>query len=356
MSECEEKTDLALPTARQTVRGDAVASDLSKYSLTIGEASSLMVEQRCKFASNRKVQRMCRDGVIDCFKLSTTRGGQPVSEWLVNESSLLRHVEENEIKWDAGVPVSPAASGNASFEIGGAPNPSGAAILPRRDDQSVDLSPNVVAMPDVSGDAKVDAIGHAKAAIDAETPGNAMAPPESDGNATDEPIGETRTLASVLIENARLTAELEGTRDLIGEVRDDKEFLRDELREARAGRKDVTAIAQRMLETLESIAVGGKLIRPAQGQSGGSPDPVSKLIVQSEPASTHRVETPAPQSQFPTQPLHQAEPQSQSQAVAQAKAQAQDDFQPSSHPQSHNSVPHPHHGDNGPSAMDRFRI
>ena len=48
---------------------------------------------------------------------------------------------------------------------------------------------------------------------------------------------------------------------MIEEIRADKEFLREDLREARAGRQDVTAIAQRMLETLESIAIGGKLLR-----------------------------------------------------------------------------------------------
>jgi len=291
-----------------------------------------MVEQRCKFASNRKVQRMCRDGVIDCFKLSTTRGGQPVSEWLVNETSLLRHVEDNEIKWDAGEAVSPAASGDANSDTAGTPNESGDAILHGCDDQTVEPSPNVVAMPDASDDARAGVFGSAKPANSEKTSGDAMASPETDGDATDEPIGETRTLASVLIENAKLTAELAGTRDLIGEIRDDKEFLRDELREARAGRKDVTAIAQRMLETLESIAVGGKLIRPPQGNYEGSYDPSSSSVAQSEAASAHPVEILEPQSK----------PES--------------DFQSPSQPQSHDHVPHPHHGDNGPSAMDRFRI
>lgn len=39
-------------------------ADISQFLLTIGEASSLMHRQRCKFASNRKVQRLCRKGAI----------------------------------------------------------------------------------------------------------------------------------------------------------------------------------------------------------------------------------------------------------------------------------------------------
>jgi len=93
----------------------SLPANSSKYSFTIGEASSLMHAERCKFASNRKVQRMCRNGVIDCYKLQTTRDGQPVSEWLVNDTSLRKHIEENEIKWDESVAVLPTVNGNASL-------------------------------------------------------------------------------------------------------------------------------------------------------------------------------------------------------------------------------------------------
>ncbi len=225
--------------------------DISQYSLTIGEASSLMHSQRCKFASNRKVQRMCREGAVDCYKLQTTRNGQPVSEWLVSEVSLRQHIEKNEVKWDQGVVIPPYASGNASrppFLFGDA-NGSG------RNRNIGFPAPDAVAMPDYSGDAD----GGPETLIKGQAQRNAVATPDDNGDASDSLFGETRSLASQLIENARLTAELEGTRQLIAEIREDKAFLRDELREARAGRKDVTAIAQRMLETLETIAIGGRL-------------------------------------------------------------------------------------------------
>lgn len=202
---------------------------------------------------------MCKDGLIDCFKLSTTRNGKPVSEWLVKETSLLKHIEENEIRWSENAVAPPVATGNASH----APNQFGDADHQGADRVSVKTSPNALAMPNHAGVAN----GGAKIPDGEEFQRDVMAAPDESGDAIDEVVGETRTLASVLIENAKLTGELNGALNLIAEVRGDKEFLRDELREARAGREDVTVIAKQMLETLETIAVGGKLIRPPQADA-----------------------------------------------------------------------------------------
>ncbi len=238
--------------------------DSSEYSLTIGEASALMHVERCKFASNRKVQHMCRNGVIDCYKLQTTRNGQPVSEWLVNDTSLRKHIEDNEIKWDENVAVLPPVNGNVSLT----PDDDGDATTHSQDSISARITPDAVAMPDDAGNAS----GVAKGWEKREDRGDAVATPEENGNA----IGETRSLASILIENAKLAAELEGERQLVAEVRHDREFLREELKDARAGRKDVSAIAERMLETLETIAVGGKLMPPSASNADMNDGPVLK--------------------------------------------------------------------------------
>ncbi len=222
-----------------------------------------MVVQRCRFASNRKVQRMCRDGVIDCYKLQTTRNGQPVAEWLVNEASLRKHIEENEVRWDGDAVRLPAATGNASQP----PYRSGDASDPVHSRIAGLVAPDAVATPDYSG----DAASGAEVFVNRSVQGDAVATPDADGDASETEVGETRSLASLLIENARLTAALEGTRQLIEEIREDKDFLRDELKEARAGRKDVTAIAQRMLETLETIAIGGRLSSPLRRSNGNAP-------------------------------------------------------------------------------------
>ena len=80
------------------------------------------------------------------------------------------------------------------------------------------------------------------------------------------PIGEKRTLAEVLIENAKLIATIDGRdhvirskEETIAELKDDRAFLRDEVRESREQRKDVKDIASRMLEAMQTIAIAGKL-------------------------------------------------------------------------------------------------
>ncbi len=275
---------------------------MSKYSLTIGEASSLMHAERCRFASNRKVQRMCRSGVIDCYKLQTTRNGQPVSEWLVNDTSLQKHIEEYEIKYDEYVADLPTVNGNASLT----PTDDGNATTQPQDSKSARTTPYALAAPHGAG----DAIGAAENSEIPEDNRAVLATPKENGTA----IGETRSLASVLIENATLTAEIEGARQLVAEVRDDREFLREELKEARTGRKDVAAIAERMLETLETIATGGKFIPPPSTNTKAEEGPVvtehpsitSNHISQPPPTSfQHREIHPSPTGDNQTKKIDQ---------------------------------------------------
>ncbi len=257
----DENSELDRLTASNQRRNlDSDSLNLSSYSLTIGEASSLMNSERCKFASNRKVQRMCKEGRIDCWKLSTTRNGQPVSEWLVNEASLRNYIDKHEIKWDGDEAKSSPATHLDNGNANTAPNGFGNASLNPVDDSKPVFTPDALAMPNQNGNASGVTDGDARNRKHQANAGDDMAMPIEDGDAIDKEIGETRSLASMLIENARLTAELEGKRQLEIEMRDEKLFLREELKEARAGRKDVAAIAERMLETLETIATGGKLM------------------------------------------------------------------------------------------------
>lgn len=107
----------------------------------------------------------------------------------------------------------------------------------------------------------------------AELPLNTTTVASANGDAGDArtgelelPPGETRTLATVLIENAKLLATIEGKDGvlternlLVAELRDDRKFLREELTEARNLRGDVKEIAQEMLGTLKAIALRGLL-------------------------------------------------------------------------------------------------
>lgn len=79
----------------------------------------------------------------------------------------------------------------------------------------------------------------------------------------------------MLIENAKLLATIEGKENVIAgkdetiaELKDDRGFLRDEVREARQQRKDVKDIASRMLDAMQNIAIAGKL-PPARSAGDG---------------------------------------------------------------------------------------
>lgn len=82
---------------------------------------------------------------------------------------------------------------------------------------------------------------------------------------------------------SHLEAENEGLRKQVELQNDQIEFLREEVRAARDQRGAVVQISNRMLETLETMAVGGRLDRPRQpgGSSQQSTDPVT--MEQSQP-------------------------------------------------------------------------
>ncbi|MCG8401929.1 MAG: hypothetical protein MJA84_10050, partial [Firmicutes bacterium] len=85
------------------------------------------------------------------------------------------------------------------------------------------------------------------------------AAPESPMNAG---TSEKRTIASMVVENAKLTAQLAGKDELIEEIKTDKAFLREEVVEARKIRGDVKELAERVLTVHERVALGGMLTEP----------------------------------------------------------------------------------------------
>ncbi len=123
--------------------------------------------------------------------------------------------------------------------------------------------PNEVATQEHVGDANTQSIREETSEI---TAADEMTPEEDSDASFEEP-----TKALLMIENAKLTAELEGKTVLIDELLDDKGFLREELRDARDGRKDVTKIAERMLEAMETMALGAKLERLPENQNTVQP-------------------------------------------------------------------------------------
>ncbi len=187
----------------------ALADDL-QYTLTVGQALERFVAGRRKVPSERSVQRYCIDGQLAAQKIRTTYG----SEWLINETSLEKLIA-----------AQPEISAVASVATSADMAPPASPIIEK---------PQII-QPDTS------AVGNASDAVV-----RTMAAPE----------GERRSIAEVLIENARLFAQVEGKDAIIEELKEDRSFLREEVREARRTRDDVKNIAERMLDTLKTMAIG----------------------------------------------------------------------------------------------------
>ncbi len=80
--------------------------------------------------------------------------------------------------------------------------------------------------------------------------------------------------APITTDLSRLTAENEGFREQLKNRDCQIEFLQEEIRSGREQRGAVVQISNRMLETLETMAIGGRLERPKTS------DPVRYEIVE----------------------------------------------------------------------------
>jgi hypothetical protein len=216
-----------------------LANDLA-YTLTVGQARELFAQQGRKVPAERTLQNYCIEGTIAAQKIRTTYG----AEWLINEMSLQSHI--------ARQPVVTAAT---------------AATQAPHDD--VAPSNHATTSSAISDASDAGAAPLAAVAI---------------------PVGERRTLADVLIENAKLLATIEGRDqalrgkdETIAELKDDRSFLRDEVREARQQRQDVKEIASRMLEAMQTIAIAGKL--PPANSRGGD---VTARVIKPDDANPDR--------------------------------------------------------------------
>ena len=214
----------------------ALANDL-QYTFTVGQARELFAEHGRKVPAERTLQNYCIEGSLAAQKIRTTYG----SEWLINEASLLALIESQPIVVAVTQPShEPAPPASHAPQYAEVPSDASDALAPH-------------------------------------------APPM--------PAGEKRTIADVLIENAKLVATIEGKEQVIrgkdetiAELKDDRAFLRDEVRESREQRKDVKEIASRMLDAMQNIAIAGKL-PPAATQG----DTITARVIDSDESTSPHV-------------------------------------------------------------------
>ena len=219
-------------TADSGDAGDAILTALAddlEYTLTVGQALEYMVAAGRKAPSGRSLQRYCTEGRLAAKKIRTVFG----AEWLINETSLAQLIE-----------MEPIVTGDARDAKGMDAATLATPTLPIVNSHRPDTSDN--------GDA-------------------------GDAASMSTPLGEKRTIAEVLIENARLVGQLEGRDAVIRELKEDRSFLREEVREGRRTRDDVKNIAERMLDTLKTMAIG-RLAMPTQPHE----EPVHTTIIDPE--------------------------------------------------------------------------
>lgn len=227
--------------------------DLSQYDLTVGEAQALFQEEHRKLPSIRTLQRYCQEGRFDCYKLKTTRNGNPVHEWIINSTSLRRFIQTKPNDDTPAVMAAPEPRGDATDGGETQSNDQQSAIATTTPERADDAS-DELALPRSS-----------------QTNPNAMTTPDESGDAT----GGDMSRAELLIENARLTAQLDAQRELVDELRDDKQFMREEITQHRQNDRILADMHRETLQTLKAVAVAGrhtKIELPGNAPAGEGSD------------------------------------------------------------------------------------
>jgi hypothetical protein len=156
------------------------------YTLTVGQAQQLFSELRRHVRKDRTIQNYCHQGNIAAQKIRTTFG----SEWIINAQSLEAFImREPEMPSDASDARSAERTAYAAHAL----------------DQNIIVAPASSPQGDAS-----DA-----------TPKPLL-----------QPTGEKRNLVDVLIENARLLAQVEDRNEMISELKQERTFMQDQVRSA----------------------------------------------------------------------------------------------------------------------------
>jgi hypothetical protein len=242
------------------------------------EAYTISVDQvRARFRakgvtkSKDTVQRWCRTGELDCQKRGV------LGRYFTNEPSLLALEEKllPDMMADTGqahFPADPQPEADADTGVqlhaGEASAAESGIPVHAAEDAETDRSMRVHAAADPSacsdmqvhaaeGDAERSAV-QPDAAEDAAARSDV---PDETARRVPVQAAEAGESSAQQVSAARLEAEVEGLRAQL-ENRDHQiAFLQEEIRSARDQRSAVVQISNRMLETLETMAVGGRLER-----------------------------------------------------------------------------------------------
>jgi hypothetical protein len=180
------------------------------YTLTIGQAQQRFAELKRHVPKDRTIQNYCQQGDIAAQKIRTTFG----SEWIINAQSL-----------ETFILLEPEMPSGAS-DAGVAEPPTHA---PLASEATMSVAP---ATPTQSGAS--DAPAEHKL----------------------QPTGEKRNLVDVLIENARLLAQVEDRNEMISELKQERAFMQDQVRSAVHLSERALAQGDTLLKTIQVMRIG----------------------------------------------------------------------------------------------------
>jgi hypothetical protein len=228
----------------------AIAHD-RQCSLTIGEAQRLFSQNLRRPLSERSLQRYCASGAIVAQLVSHSQG----KEYLLNEPSLLAFIKSRPVQLaDAPTPVD-APRVTELHDV--------REVLHKPVIIATPLATAQPALPDSFENAEIQPPTH-----EIKSQGTDVAPEASAASADNDDyadpahIGDSRRLGDILIENARLTALLEGKDDVIGVLKSHDAHLREQLTQSTTLTTrltgDVVTIATKMLSTMQAIGTAGR--------------------------------------------------------------------------------------------------
>jgi len=243
-----ENSTLQQDTAVEPGVQDHTPLSTDDYTISVQQAREHL---RSKGLTKSKdtIQRWCREGDLDCQKLGV------LGRYFTTETSLLSL--EQKLLPDM---MADGAGARAAARRG-------TPLQPEVDHQHAQRHAGVETSDHVDVPLHADADTAASDSMQQPMPSNAAA---SKGMPRSAEVAELR-------------AEVSGLAKQLEQAQEMNQFLREEIVSSRGQRGDVVKIAEQMLGTLETIAIGGRLERTKQPSS--APQAMHDQYTQSDPSA-----------------------------------------------------------------------
>lgn len=228
--------------APQVPPDDEVTSTPEDYTISVEQVRDYL-RQKGLNKSKDTIQRWCRTGDLECRKMGL------LNRFFTTEASLLALEKK---------------------------------LLPDMIAENAGVTSRVsTSMPQPAADANIGVQQHA-GDQDTEISGMQLREGEDAGersgtkeNTMPNAAASSSTPKHAATQVAELQAQVAGLTSQLEQMQSMNEFLKEEIVSARGQRGDVVKIAEQMLGTLETIAVGGRLEKPGAPAQSSGPDPVS---------------------------------------------------------------------------------